>query len=201
MKRSYLAVLVALAVVLLSAERAEAQRPCVPVCRTGGGGVSAYFVLIEKTGLDLYCGLYAAMQQVKARAQLIKWENAKRSKDNEGVDKEIKALRGQVATKSATLAKTEDEGVKARLSKEIEALKRQIGAKEPERKRLIKMIGPKKFRSRSAAEKFIEKKYAAADKAKEKIEDNERAAAKKKRMQEIEKKRAEQEAAKEGAGT
>ena len=84
MKRPFLVVLVLLAAVLLSVERAEAE---------------SYFVFIEKTGLDLYCGMYSSLAEVMARARLVKVENENRSANNDSVNKELKKLRGQVAAK------------------------------------------------------------------------------------------------------
>lgn len=170
--------------VVLLAEEVAAQGPRLPTRRSGSGSgstVTKYYVLIEKTGIEIYCGLYSSIDEVKQRGELVIAENKVRKEANEVLDTEIKGLREQIATKSRELQKAEDEDSKSALTKEIEALKQQIAEKEQTRQTLIKLIGPAEFRTRKAAENYMEKKYAAADKIKEELDDKERAEAKKTR--------------------
>lgn len=129
-----------------------------------------FYVIVEKADLDVMCVLYASMQGVRGHAAGVKNRNNERKLANTVIEKELKKLRADLAKRGRQLAQSEDPDRKAELEKEIEALKSQIAEKEAERRPLIKLIGPKRFGSREAAERYMEAVYTAADKAREKAQ-------------------------------
>ena len=191
MKRLSLYLVVTCVVFDVGVGASFAQRRYTPktTARTSSGNSAAgqCFVLVEKTGLDVYAGLYAAVDDVKNRLALLKAENAKRNHANHAIDNAIKDLRAEISARKREIAKAEkeaDEPTKAGLVKEIAALEEQIVEKATERVILVKFVGPKQFRTRKAAEKYIEAQYEAADDAKE-AEDDKRRAAERRRQKEL----------------
>ena len=146
--------------------------------RTTSGSSSASdgtcFVLVEKTGLDLYVGLYASVEEVKERLGLVNEDNARRKRANDDIEKAVKDLQTDIASKKRDIAKAEkenDEAAKASLEKDIARLEAEIAAKEKDLLPITKLAGPKQFPNRRTAEKYMEALYEEADKAKEAVDD------------------------------
>jgi len=150
--------------------------------QTSSSGVC--YVIVEKEGLDLYVGLYATQEQARERLVLVRTENARRKRTNDAIESDVKELEKQIAAKKREIAEAEkekDAATKATLEREIEAIEASIVEKNKGRVRIVKVNGPKTFRSRKSAEAYMEKLYTEADKAREKVEDKKREEEKKRR--------------------
>lgn len=162
--------------------RPRIPRPPTGRTTSGDSSTGVCYLVLEKTGLDLYIGLFASVNDAKARVNLVQLENIKRKGKNDVIDGAIKDLRDEITKKRRGIAKAKkekDAATRAALEKQIKALEGSIAEKDTARVILIKFAGPKAFRNRKDAEAYMEKKYDAADKAKEKVEAKKRAAAKK----------------------
>jgi len=175
MRRAYPVVLLLLAGVFVCAQPLAAQvhipnRPRHGSGDSSSGNTGSVYVLVEKRGLEVNCLMYGKMEDIKKRAVVIKRLNREAKEANKAIDDEVKALKALIAAKGRELGECEDDDQKAELEKQIAELKAQIAEKESGRQLLIKVYGPKEFKKREDAEKYMEKVYEAAEKMREKAE-------------------------------
>jgi predicted transcriptional regulator len=129
-----------------------------------------FYVVVEKTGIDITPTLYGTLEQVKEHAADVLKQNNERKAANKSIDEEVRKLKAELAAKEHAAASTKDADTKAELQTAIQTLKDQISQKESARQALTTLFPPQQFRTREDAEKYMEAVNKEAQKVREKAE-------------------------------